>query len=132
MARASKVCARAGCPHVVPCPVHKQTTQRSPSSRVTGTRAWRGLRAQILARDRYRCTRCGQPATEVHHVQPVARGGKALPHPSLLTSLCDDCHDGLHSGQGRVPSERGPDAVRGCPSELGRAPYGFSGGRDGR
>lgn len=52
------------------------------------TRAWRATRAQILATGP-RCA-CGQPATEVDHIVPVARGGTdAL---SNLRPICGPCN----------------------------------------
>lgn len=54
------------------------------------TRSWRRTRALILARDAHRCALCGQPATEVDHITPVAHGG--TDQPWNLRSLCHDCH----------------------------------------
>ncbi len=54
------------------------------------TRAWRALRAQILARDRHRCQQCGKPATHVDHIRPVASGGED--HPRNLRALCAECN----------------------------------------
>jgi len=80
---ALKPCITCGLPsHGSRCPAH---TPRNGS-----TRAWRSLRAQILARDRHRCTLCGAPATEVDHIVRVIDGG--TDHPSNLRALCRDCH----------------------------------------
>jgi 5-methylcytosine-specific restriction protein A len=54
------------------------------------TRAWRGLREQILARDRYTCQRCGAPAGHVDHITALARGGSD--HPANLRALCATCN----------------------------------------
>lgn len=54
------------------------------------TRAWRALRAQVLARDRWTCQLCGAPAEHVDHVCPVASGGED--HPSNLRATCADCN----------------------------------------
>jgi 5-methylcytosine-specific restriction enzyme A len=54
------------------------------------TRAWRSLRSQILARDRYQCQVCGRPAAHVDHITPVIAGG--TDHPSNLQALCGVCN----------------------------------------
>lgn len=117
MSRAPKVCGTPGCPAIVHtgshCPTHKPRRTRSPSSRVTGTRAWRQLRDQVLARDRYRCVHCGAEATQVHHAEPVARGGPKLPPLRLLESVCDSCHIGAHAtNPGDPPKALPPEADR--------------------
>ena len=56
------------------------------------TRQWRGLREQILARDRWQCRQCGAPAGHVDHITPVDAGGTG--HPSNLQALCADCNLG--------------------------------------
>jgi len=79
---ALKPCTVCGRPsHGSHCPAH---------ARNGSTRAWRSLRAQILARDRHRCRLCGDPATEVDHIVRVIDGG--TDHPSNLRALCRDCH----------------------------------------
>ena len=54
------------------------------------SRAWRALRAQVLARDRYTCQECGAPAEHVDHITPVASGG--TDHPGNLRALCAHCN----------------------------------------
>jgi 5-methylcytosine-specific restriction protein A len=66
------------------CPAH--TLKRRKGS----TRSWRKLRAQILARDRYRCQLCGGLATHVDHIRPWSAGGSS--HPANLQSLCERCN----------------------------------------
>lgn len=48
------------------------------------------LRQQILARDRYRCRKCGARATHIDHVVPRHLGGSD--HPRNLAALCRACH----------------------------------------
>jgi len=36
------------------------------------TRTWRKIRVLILARDRYVCQLCGQPAQHIDHIVPLA------------------------------------------------------------
>ena len=65
---------------------------RSPSARVVGTPRWRRLRAKILDRDGYRCSRCGRAGKlEVDHVKPVSCGGAPF-DPLNLQALCRRCH----------------------------------------
>ena len=42
----------------------------------TRGRKWREIRKHILDRDDNRCQYCGQIATQVDHVIPVAKGGQ--------------------------------------------------------
>jgi HNH endonuclease len=55
--------------------------------------AWREIRAQILARARWRCEACGLPTyrLEVHHVRKRAQGGSDFDRDRLI-ALCRDCH----------------------------------------
>jgi len=54
------------------------------------------IRAQVLARDEYRCRMCGRTkdevALEVDHIKPVANGGTDELHN--LATLCRDCNRG--------------------------------------
>jgi len=59
-------------------------------SRGGSTRAWRELRAKILARDSHTCAYCGDTATHVDHIIPVAAGG--TDHPDNLTAACARCN----------------------------------------
>jgi len=55
------------------------------------------VRAQVLARDRYRCSRAGCGATrflEVHHLVPRAKGGGN--GVGNLVTLCSRCHGFVH------------------------------------
>ena len=65
------------------CPEHR--TRRHGS-----TRAWRRLRAAVLARDGHRCHWCGEPATHVDHLVPVSRGGED--DPLNLVAACEHCN----------------------------------------
>lgn len=86
-------CAADGCPQPVPsgyCAAHTRRT-RSPSSRVTGTRRWRKVKARVLRRDGYVCRYCGGEATTADHVHPVSRGGAPY-DPANLVASCSDCN----------------------------------------
>jgi 5-methylcytosine-specific restriction endonuclease McrA len=54
---------------------------------------WPATRRRILARDGYRCRRCGAPATEVHHAIPGREDDAAL------ESICGPCHDPITAVQ---------------------------------
>lgn len=61
------------------------------------------LRYDILARDNYRCVKCGASAKNgatlhVDHKKPVAHGGTN--QPSNLQTLCDRCNFGKGARQG--------------------------------
>jgi hypothetical protein len=72
-----------------------------PDSRRGGyDHAWQKARAAQLLRQP-RC-RCGAPATQVHHVRQLAKGGSRL-DPANLQSLCTRCH---HKENGRQAAER--------------------------
>lgn len=70
-------------------------------------------RAAALARDGYRCVRCGATINlDVHHKKPWARGG--LDNEENLETLCEACHYQLPvpiRGTGRT-DRRGRAAVR--------------------
>ena len=55
--------------------------------------AWREIRAQVLARARWRCQACGLPRCrlEVHHIQKRTQGGSDFDRDRLI-ALCRDCH----------------------------------------
>ncbi len=77
----------ATCPvcAAIDCQRHVVTTWQGGS-----TRAWRRLRAQVLARDGHRCQRCGQPATHADHITPKAAGG--TDNLDNLEALCARCN----------------------------------------
>jgi len=55
-------------------------------------RAWRAVRAQVLARDGFRCRQCGRRGRlEVDHVVALDQGGAEL-DPENLQALCRHCH----------------------------------------
>jgi hypothetical protein len=56
----------------------------------------------ILARDSYRCLRCGAGKTgkrslHVHHVKPWAGNPELRFDPSNVVTLCRKCHHWVHS-----------------------------------
>jgi 5-methylcytosine-specific restriction endonuclease McrA len=48
------------------------------------------LRREIFARDTHTCRRCGQPGTEIDHVNDVLLGD--INEPANLQVLCSTCH----------------------------------------
>ncbi len=54
------------------------------------TRRWRNARARVLERDGHRCRYCGERATHVDHVVPLARGGGD--HEANLVASCARCN----------------------------------------
>lgn len=63
--------------------------------------AWSRLR--VLARDRYSCAYCGNPATTVDHVLPRSRGGHATSYLNTV-ACCTRCNSRKGS---RTPEEAG-------------------------
>jgi 5-methylcytosine-specific restriction endonuclease McrA len=60
----------------------------------TRGRKWREIRKHILDRDDNRCQYCGQIATQVDHVIPVAKGG--LDIEENLVAACARCNYKKH------------------------------------
>lgn len=60
------------------------------------SKEWQKCRNYILKRDNYLCTKCGNPAEEVHHKIHLSPANIMDPNITLnsdnLTSLCKDCH----------------------------------------
>jgi 5-methylcytosine-specific restriction endonuclease McrA len=60
--------------------------------------AWDKRRKEALARDGYRCRKCGAGGqVRVHHINGW-EGGDSL---EVLITLCDDCHLEAHGGHYR-------------------------------
>lgn len=94
MARKVRKCAFDGCPEEVSsgyCFEHRPTRQRSPSSRVTGTRRWREQTKPSVLKPGARCAECGRPAETVDHVEPVSQGG-AHHDRRNLRPICHRCN----------------------------------------
>lgn len=66
------------------------------------TKAWQNVRHAVLKRDGYKCRKCGRHgAIEIHHVVPLADGGKPFDMENL-ESLCRRCHFGETGRQNRA------------------------------
>ena len=79
------------------------------------SKEWEFTRNYILRRDKYLCTKCGNPAEEVHHIihlTPQNIGDVNITmNPDNLTSLCKACHFDEHKGEhgrGRATQESNP------------------------
>lgn len=59
---------------------------------------WGGRRLKALTRDNFKCTDCGQRASEVDHIVPLRMGGSRYNETNVLnnlenlTSKCHQCH----------------------------------------
>lgn len=85
------------------CPPHKPRQYRRRGE--LPVRAWRELRAQVLARDGAACTSCGATEElEAHHIVPRAEGGPDV--IENLTTLCGNCHRGLHRKESKAVREK--------------------------
>ncbi|MFZ9327893.1 MAG: HNH endonuclease [Polynucleobacter sp.] len=76
------------------------------------TSHWKKLRLQVLRRDAYTCTYCGDVANEVDHVYPKSKGGEdTLDNCVAACRTCnikkkdsvDVSHDGVFLARGSTP-----------------------------
>ena len=58
--------------------------------------AWRRKRFVVLKRDNWKCVYCGARAAQVHHKR-YARKNIGKEPIKWLVSVCDACHESLHS-----------------------------------
>ncbi len=56
----------------------------------TNNATWKRIRLEILSRDGWVCSYCGQDAKEVDHIIPVAHGG--TDDEANLTAACVKCN----------------------------------------
>ena len=56
-----------------------------------GTRHYKRVRLEVLARDQWTCHYCMQPATTVDHVIPIKAGGDPVAHDNLV-ACCTRCN----------------------------------------
>lgn len=67
------------------------------------SKEWELVRNSVLMRDRFLCTHCGRPATEVHHIKHLSPDNiwdtSITLNMDNLTSLCRDCHFEEHRGE---------------------------------
>ena len=108
-----RICNHAGCNIITDgtyCPEHAKEAedkrqrllaQRRGSSASRGYDGrWQKLRKHKLGVNPF-CESCEESghvekATMVHHINPISQGGKALEYSNLM-SLCETCHDKIHS-----------------------------------
>jgi 5-methylcytosine-specific restriction endonuclease McrA len=62
-------------------------------------RRWQVIRRAFLQR-RPICEMCGGPATEVHHIQPLAAGGGC--EDDNLMALCKRCHNRIEGRGAKI------------------------------
>ena len=98
--RPKRPCAAAGCPGRASngryCEAHasrlkadrKPDTRPSPSQRGYDQK-WRRIRAQFLKAHPF-CADCNEPANEVDHIIPIAKGGSN--QWDNLQPMCKSCH----------------------------------------
>lgn len=85
------VCTKPGCPHVMPCPVHRAPRKPRPSSAGRGYGyAHQQMRRRVLLEEPY-CRQCGRPTQDADHIIPVSQGGHA--GRSNYQGLCRRCNN---------------------------------------
>lgn len=66
------------------------------------SKEWQRCRDYILKRDNYLCTKCGNPAEEVHHIIHLSPNNindvSVTLNSDNLICLCKDCHFKEHQG----------------------------------
>lgn len=96
-------CGFPGCPALVSageryCPAHRSARRGGDTSHYD--RRWRKLRERFLSKHPLcaHCEKVGRliPATEVHHILPVAEGGSD--REENLLGLCKPCHSRITIG----------------------------------
>lgn len=105
-------CSYLGCPELTDhrfCEAHaKQEAawyekyDRDPATRRRYGRAWKRIRDRYIAANPL-CEECKKnnrltPATEVHHILPLSRGGTHA--VDNLMSLCTPCHSAITARDG--------------------------------
>lgn len=104
--KAPHPCAYPGCPRLTTeryCPDHKTIASREynqshrPTDRKLYGRRWVAIRNLYIQKHPLceRCLEAGRyvPATEVHHKQPLDKGGSN--DESNLQALCKPCHSAI-------------------------------------
>lgn len=94
MPRAKTVCSEARCLKTAQdrgkCRLHKRPAWQGSQRNINRPSSWRTTRTLALRRDGRLCVLCGQAATEVDHIKPIALGGSwSLDNAQ---SLCGSCH----------------------------------------
>lgn len=92
------------CPNLIAgsvkyCPDHitgwGRRNQRTTSSAITNTAAWKRLRRKVLERDNHECQArepgCTRQATQVDHIINTAAGGAPL-DPNNAQAICPTCN----------------------------------------
>lgn len=115
-----KPCTYAGCSELIPrgtqyCAKHQAKVyaeydkrERTPERKARYSGSWEVVRKRYLREHPY-CEICYSqgamvPATLVHHVLPLAEGGKN--EPANFQSLCKSCHSALHAARGDYFSKK--------------------------
>ena len=80
------------------------------------TARWRRLRAAVLEASPT-CARCGNPATDVHHVVPANGDPSIFFDRSNLVALCHACHGELGRAEARKHANPYPSFKNGRAQE---------------
>lgn len=89
------------------------------SKKFYASREWRMLSARYLQIKKYRCERCGNIATQVHHQEYIttSKGWEQRLDINNLEALCLDCHNAEHK---RFNHNKGVGVVKKVLRSFGR------------
>lgn len=97
-----RICSTPGCPKDATrggrCERHQRKAWIRPSktTSVTSDPRWPKARRRALAKAHYRCATCkSRENLEVHHRQPISKGGAEFTQTNLQV-LCHTCHKDHH------------------------------------
>ena len=58
------------------------------------TPEFKAVRSAVMNRADHKCERCGEPASEVHHVKYAKWG--TIDDPENMIAICHQCHCSIH------------------------------------
>jgi 5-methylcytosine-specific restriction endonuclease McrA len=102
-----RLCSVGGCTHAPVqggrCRLHAQQAQQRKAAKwrnsKAGSAAWRRVREQVLARDRYRCRRCGTRENLSVHIAPWLKADHSRARLEDSVTLCLRCHGTIDGGR---------------------------------
>jgi predicted HNH restriction endonuclease len=106
------------------CPKHEAEARKKRTASPGTTPSWHRARRAALARDGYRCQKCGRTQAEakkagrtgkglhVHHVDGVGSSRDETHDVDKLTTLCELCHNAVRAKKTRPTLEEWKAQIR--------------------